>query len=165
MENNNLQHAGIKGMKWGVRRYQNKDGSLTPAGQKRYARDTRDLSETKKKNYKPDTDKWVKDDISASRRIADESYNLTTKLRSANGNAARNRKRPKMDLKNMSEEQMRREINRAILEKQYSDMFSPQKESKGRKYVDSILGAAGTTLAITSSALGIALAIKELRGG
>ena len=31
-----LKHAGIKGMKWGVRRYQNKDGSLTPAGKKRY---------------------------------------------------------------------------------------------------------------------------------
>lgn len=36
MENNNLQHAGIKGMRWGIRRYQNKDGSLTPAGKKRY---------------------------------------------------------------------------------------------------------------------------------
>lgn len=33
---NILCHHGIKGMKWGVRRYQNKDGSLTPAGKKRY---------------------------------------------------------------------------------------------------------------------------------
>lgn len=30
-------HFGIKGMKWGRRRYQNKDGSLTPAGKKRYS--------------------------------------------------------------------------------------------------------------------------------
>ena len=30
-------HFGIKSMKWGVRRYQNKDGSLTPAGKKRYS--------------------------------------------------------------------------------------------------------------------------------
>lgn len=31
-----LTHHGIKGQRWGVRRFQNKDGSLTPAGQKRY---------------------------------------------------------------------------------------------------------------------------------
>lgn len=36
MENVELQHHGTKGMKWGVRRYQNKDGSLTPDGKKRY---------------------------------------------------------------------------------------------------------------------------------
>ena len=37
MSNYELYHWGIKGMKWGVRRYQNKDGSLTPAGKKRRA--------------------------------------------------------------------------------------------------------------------------------
>ena len=31
-----LAHHGIKGMKWGVRRFQNEDGSLTSAGKKRY---------------------------------------------------------------------------------------------------------------------------------
>lgn len=33
-----LAHFGIRGMKWGVRRFQNEDGSLTPAGRKRYER-------------------------------------------------------------------------------------------------------------------------------
>lgn len=36
MYTNELCHHGIKGQKWGVRRYQYADGSLTPAGQKRY---------------------------------------------------------------------------------------------------------------------------------
>ena len=31
-----LYHWGIRGMKWGIRRFQNKDGSLTSAGRKRY---------------------------------------------------------------------------------------------------------------------------------
>ena len=35
MDNNELTHWGIRGMRWGVRRYQNKDGSLTAAGKNR----------------------------------------------------------------------------------------------------------------------------------
>ena len=34
-----LYHYGIPGMKWGVRRYRKKDGSLTRAGRKRYGDD------------------------------------------------------------------------------------------------------------------------------
>lgn len=36
MSDSYLAHHGIKGQKWGVRRYQNPDGSLTPEGEKRY---------------------------------------------------------------------------------------------------------------------------------
>ncbi len=31
-----IQHSGIKGQKWGIRRFQNEDGSLTPLGEERY---------------------------------------------------------------------------------------------------------------------------------
>lgn len=37
-----LQHHGIKGQKWGVRRFQNKDGTRTSAGRKRYGEGKRD---------------------------------------------------------------------------------------------------------------------------
>ena len=41
-----IAHHGIFGQKWGRRRYQNKDGSLTPAGELRYNKGTSDS-----KNY------------------------------------------------------------------------------------------------------------------
>ena len=46
-----LYHWGIKGMKWGVRRYQNADGSLTAAGKKRYLNPDGSLNEKGKKKF------------------------------------------------------------------------------------------------------------------
>lgn len=40
MQDSYLQHHGIKGMRWGVRRFENEDGTLTPAGKRRYADDS-----------------------------------------------------------------------------------------------------------------------------
>lgn len=42
-----LQHHGIKGMRWGIRRFQKKDGSLTPVGKKRYAKNPPDEDDDK----------------------------------------------------------------------------------------------------------------------
>ncbi len=175
-----LYHHGVKGMKWGVRRYQNKDGSITEAGKKRYARDAREKDFNKydessgkyykqsKKNGRSDLEfdaaRYTKEDTERSKRLVDSSKNLSNELKRTVDTSNRNRKVPKMDLSNMTDQEMRNQINREILERQYNDMFNPRKESKGREYVSRTLESAGNVLAITSSALGIALAIKELKG-
>lgn len=161
-----LYHHGIKGMKWGVRRYQNADGSLTAAGQKRYDRDQRE-NRGKKKGQKvgeADPNRWVKEDMERSKKLTDASSTMTRELQKINDTSLKNRPAPKMDLSQMTDKQMRDEINRALLERQYAQMFSPQTTSRGHEYVTKTLEIAGGALAVTSSALGIALAIKELTG-
>lgn len=49
MNNNYLEHHGILGQKWGVRRYQNEDGTYTEAGKKRYGMNL-DINDKSRKN-------------------------------------------------------------------------------------------------------------------
>lgn len=66
-----LYHHGIKGQKWGIRRYQNFDGSYTQAGLKRYYKSEEAYNETKSKykttkaNYK--AGKATKYDVNVSK--------------------------------------------------------------------------------------------------
>ena len=66
--NSNLQHHGIKGQKWGVRRFQNKDGSLTLAGKRRQKQDDGPIHEDYSKSHdtksvKSMSDKELRDRI------------------------------------------------------------------------------------------------------
>ena len=161
---NQLYHWGIKGMKWGVRRYQNKDGTLTAAGQKRYERDQRE-NKSKKKGEKvgeADPNRWVKEDLTRSRKLADETSQMSSKMKSAVDNSLKNRPKEKMDLSSMSDKELRDRINREFMERQYNDLFGTQKGAKGREYASKVLDTAGVVLGLGSSALGIALAIKDL---
>lgn len=171
VSNAELYHHGIKGQRWGVRRYQNEDGTLTEAGKKRYDRDVRENNAKKKDNRMkidgPDPDRWVKEDLTRTKKLVDSSSNAIKEAQTVERDTRPKPQKQRLDLSKMSDQELRKRINREILEKQYNDMFAkidPSTVDKGRIAVRDILEIAGTTLGVASSAIGIALAIKELKG-
>ena len=99
-----LYHWGIKGMKWGIRRYQNPDGSLTAAGKKRYTNPDGSLTEKGKKKF----GNSVKSDAEIPKRKT---------------------------VKDMTDEELDKAINRARKEDEYNRLRpEPKAETKNENY-------------------------------
>lgn len=166
---NELYHYGVLGMKWGVRRYQNRDGSLTAEGKKRYARDIAENLAKKKDSRidtsSPDPNRWVREDIERSKRVIDSGSDLIRQAKSIERDTSPRSTKKRLNVSNMSDKELRDKINRELLERQYSDIFGEEaKVSRGRRFTRETLEIAGTALAATSSVLGIMLSIKQLKG-
>lgn len=164
-----LMHHGTKGMKWGVRRYQNADGSLTLAGRLRYGQQSDGtMSESGKARYKKDVAKLrAKEKVVKNReetaaklkKLADKEKELEEReaalkgksKKSDDGNgsdADKSESKPKVASKNkkvseMTNEEIQAKIDRLNLEKKLKDLESaenPKSETgKGKKIVQDIL--------------------------
>jgi hypothetical protein len=87
----------------------------------------------------------------------------TGKISTSVGNM-KSHKEAEKDVSKMSDEELKAAVKRMNMEQQYRDLKSKQTTS-GQTYVRETLEIAGSALAITSSAIGIAVAIKQLKGG
>ena len=143
-----LYHFGIKGQKWGIRRYQNEDGTLTEAGKKRYRVES--IEEYRKREL--ESGKNVSNELGNSIRNASDIVR-----RSRNKAASKVEK----SVKDMSDEELRRKINRIQLERQYSMLTSSDKTS-GRDKALRVLETTGSVVAIAGGVLGMAATIKGL---
>lgn len=106
-----LAHYGILGMKRGVRRYQYRDGSLTPEGILRY----------RKNNPRADRKANSKADGKTSHKAYKKPNPRANKKNSG-----------KEDLSSISDDELRRRINRINLEKQYRDLTKTEQKAKSR---------------------------------
>lgn len=120
-----LAHYGILGMKWGIRRYQNKDGTLTASGQNRYSRK-----------------------MTAKRKAAARKTAAAKKKASEEKKRSEEQQKDQpRDVKSMTDEEIRQFLNRRNLEKQYLDAVTPKTVEKGQSAVQKYLAQFGNELA------------------
>ena len=157
-------------MKWGIRRYPNLDGSYIEAVKTIYAREVQKNHQKSKKNRIDDDDlkdpnKWVKDDLTNTKGVLDAAKSTTNELKNLERATRSKKENPRLDLSNMSDEELRKQINRELLERQYNDVFNKAETSKGREYVSQILDTAVSAIGVTGSIAGLMVAIQTLRKG
>ncbi len=120
----------------------------------------------KRRNLERQYDKMYREanpsKLEAAKEIADKSYETANRIKNAipQGNDSKSR----MDLSSMTDKELRDAINRENLERQYNQMFNTDTTKTGKQYVTDALNVIGTVTGVTSSALGIALIAKQLKG-
>lgn len=136
MDNNELMHHGIVGMKWGVRRYQNRDGTLTARGKKRYEKEMAKLKE-KEQVLKNREKTQAKFDKLASKKakLDEKERELDEREGKTQKKAAPTAKSGPKSISEMTDKELQAVVNRLNLEKQYKDL-NPPTVSKGKKFMD-----------------------------
>ena len=141
IKNNVLGHSGIKGQKWGIRRYQNEDGSLTEEGKKRYGNPETYRAVAKEASSLEEATKGASSAVSTAASII---------------NTQRGSKAIRKDYSNLSDKELQEKINRLNLERAYGDLSGDTKYVKtGKEKAREILQTAGATLAIAYTAIEI----------
>ena len=148
-----LYHWGIKGMKWGVRRYQNADGSLTAAGKKRYLNPDGSLNEKGKKKFGDKEPGGESSGSSKSSSATPSASKRTSDMSDADLQARVNRLRNEDAYRDLSkklgydEPHTELDIKIAQMEKQkkYLELqrdinnLTPKKVSKGKKLMETLM--------------------------